>query len=85
MTLSGPFSVYRWCRPDDDRDQPFVLRGPALTKLFDLPEGAGHDFAEGLEVIDWHGRKAALIVYDRPGPERVGAGATYVAGVFELA
>lgn len=83
-TLDGPFGVYRWRNPEAVRDAVFVDASAGLTKLYDLPPGGGVDYAEGIEIVIWQGRKAVLIVYDRPAPSRLEGNGTYRADVFSI-
>lgn len=72
MDLDGPVQVHRW-HDAAHSDGAEVVRGDEISRLLDLPYGAGDDHAEGITVLDGGegGNRQLLVVYDSPAPERL--------------
>ena len=76
MDLDGPVRVHRW--HDALRtDAADVVRDDEISRLLDLPYGAGDDHAEGIALFDGEGdrgnggRRRLLVVYDSPAEHRL--------------
>jgi hypothetical protein len=83
MDLDGPVHVFRW-RGGCSTSAPTVVRGDALAPVVDLPYGVGTDHAEGIGLIGSDDEPRLIVVYDSPGPDRLGADGSVTADVVRI-
>jgi hypothetical protein len=85
MALEGTAHVVRWRGAVHD-DAEGVVPADRLEIVADLPYSREADHPEGLELWPDGGRDAFLVVYDAPGPERLGRDSRTVrADIFQPA
>ncbi len=83
MDLDGPVHVFRW-HGGCASSAPTVVRGDALTPVVDLPYGEGTDHPEGIGLIGPDEEPRLIVVYDSPGPERLGDDGSVTADVVPI-
>ncbi|HLM55881.1 MAG TPA: DUF3616 domain-containing protein [Pyrinomonadaceae bacterium] len=72
MDLDGPVALFRWENGARPEEQSVVFAGDKLTRVLDIPFGAGSDHAEGITLLPAEGgaRRELLVLYDAPSAAR---------------
>jgi hypothetical protein len=82
--IDGRCAIWRWRDALAVAEDSFTEGGPRLERLLRIPVGNDDDHPEGFALLDEHGRRELLVVYDSPAKARCeGKGAVH-ADVFEL-
>jgi hypothetical protein len=83
MDLDGPVHVFRW-HGGCATGAPSVVRDDQLSHVVDLPYGVGTDHPEGIGLIGPDDEPRLIVVYDSPGPDRLGEDGSVLADVVRL-